>query len=173
MKPLFPLALLIASVALAAPQQEKPDLRAVRPGNARTGNARPGPAPLLDRLSNMNPEERQRALANLPPERREAMIKQLTAFETMPPGARDKAWLQLERLRALPPMRQNQVRRSLRLLQELPDDRKAAVGSELERLRELPAEGRLARMKSPDFASRYSKPERVMVENLAEILPPE
>lgn len=156
---------LFVAVALAAPGAPQERRQDKRPAASA-----PGPR-LVDRLAKMKPEAREQALANLPPERREAVMRQLNAFEAMPPGARDQARLQVERLRSLPPMRQNQVRRSLRQLQTLPDDRKAEVGAELERLRAMPQEERLERMKSDDFASRYSKPERQMVENLSEILP--
>ena len=175
----------VALAAPAAPQQRRQDQRPAvgaqmrpNPGQIHPPNAGRGPgqggAPgpqLVDRLAKMKPEAREQALANLPPERRDAVMRRLDAFEAMPPGARDQARLQVERLRSLPPMRQNQVRRSLRQLQTLPDDRKAEVGTELERLRAMPQEERLERMKSDDFASRYSKPERQMVENLSEILP--
>jgi phage-related protein len=139
--------------------------------NERMGG-RPG-AQLLQRLAAMTPEEREKALANLPPERRENMIRRLENFRSMPPEARERATTELERLSSLPPQRQNQVRRALRQLQALPDDRKAIVGAELERLSAMPEEERRVRMNTEEFRNRYSPAEQQMLGNLSEVLPRE
>lgn len=146
-----------------------------RPGRAgRSGGRQSQPgSQLIDRLAGMKPKDREKALANMPPERREALMKRLDVFESMPPGARDQSRRQLERMRSLPEEKQQEVRQSLRIFQGMPEDRKAALGSELEKLRTLPVEDRQPHISSDDFQARFSGRERRILGNLVEILPPQ
>src|SRR5215467_11793844 len=85
----------------------------------------PGPnkQAALERFSRMTPDERQRALDRLPPERREKIEQQLRQYNSMSPVERR----QLEAFRDLPPERQETVRRIYRRMNNLPEDRRTAV----------------------------------------------
>jgi phage-related protein len=120
----------------------------------------------------MSPEDRQRALANLPPARRAQVLKRLQSYQTLTPQERARANSQLRQLQSLPPKQQNQVRGSLQKFQKLNDERKAAVGSELDRLGTMPADQRAARMNSPEFKAQYSGSERQMIGDISKVLPP-
>jgi phage-related protein len=150
-----------------APPRVNKAPKAQRPANPPNRQAEQ----LLQKLARMSPEERQKALASLPPERRQMMMRRLRNFEAMPPAARERATSELERLHSLPPQRQNQIRRSLRELQTLPEDRKALVVAEIQRLNGMPEDDRRSRMNSEEFRNRYSPAEQQMMGDLSEVLP--
>ena len=119
----------------------------------------------------MTPEQRQKALANLPPAQRENILRRLQNFQTIPPATRERLLTRAERLNSLPPQRQNQVRRSMRQFETLPDDRKTLVGQEMDRLSAMPEEERRARMNSEEFRNRYSPAEQQMMGNISKSFP--
>lgn len=125
----------------------------------------------LERLERMTPEQRSKALANLPPQRRQEIEQKLDEFDRLPPEERLRVRNQLERMNSLPPQRQNQVRRSIRQFQDLPDDRKLLVRRELDRMAAMPDDARRAYMNTEEFRNRYTPNEQQMMQNLAEILP--
>lgn len=127
----------------------------------------------LRKLEMMTPEQREKALANLPPERRQQIEQKLERYRSMSPEQRQRALARLERFHALPPERQEAVRRSLRTLQQLPTDRKTAVRQEMNTLRQLPPQERESHMNSDEFRGRYSESEQQMMHDLAEVLPDE
>jgi phage-related protein len=152
----------------AAPPRKNPPPPAG--AGRQTGGQTPG-AQTLQRLSRMKPAEREKALANLPPDRRQQVLKRLQDYESLTPEARARATAQLNRLNSLPPQKQNQVRRSLQQLQQLPEERKASVGAELDRLGAMSPDERTERMKSEEFQSKYSPEERRMMGNISQVLP--
>jgi hypothetical protein len=145
--------------------------------NENNGQRRPNSADAhpgeraLERLERMTPEQRSKALANLPPRRRQEIEQKLDEFDRMPPEERLRVRNQLERMNRLPPQRQNQVRRSIRQFQDLPDDRKLLVRRELDRMAAMPDDARRAYMNTEEFRNRYTPNEQQMMQNLAEILP--
>jgi hypothetical protein len=159
---------------LVAGQEEARGDAAPRPSAAKKAagqNNQPG-VQALQRLAQMTPEERQKALANLPPQRRQEILEKFREFQDMPPTAKQRATLEVERLQSLPQPRQNQVRRSLQQFRALPDERKATIRRELGRLSAMPEEDRRARMNSEEFRNRYSPAEQQMIGNLSELVAP-
>jgi len=152
----------------AAPHSTPNQNNESRRPNSR--NAHPGER-ALERLERMTPEQRSKALANLPPQRRQEIEQKLDEFDRLPPEERMRNLNQLERMNSLPPQRQNQVRRSLRQFQDLPDDRKLLVRQELDRMAAMPDDARRAYMNAEEFRNRYTPNEQQMMQNLAEILP--
>src|SRR5450759_79028 len=65
----------------------------------------------LDEFQRMSPEERQKALDKLPPDRAEKLRKQLKEYSQLTPEQQAIAKEQLEMFRNLPPERQDAVRR--------------------------------------------------------------
>jgi hypothetical protein len=90
----------------------------------------------------MTPEEREKALAQLPPERR-AQIEQ-----------------RLNRLAQLPPEQRAELQQRYQEFQSLPKDRQEAVRLELQSLRALPPRLRQRRLNSPGFQREYSPEEQ-------------
>src|ERR1035438_8302870 len=78
---------------------------------------------LFNKLERMTPEEREKALSQLPPARRAQIEQRLQNFEKLPPAVQERRLDRLERLNSLPPKRRNEVRRSMNQLQNLSDDR--------------------------------------------------
>jgi hypothetical protein len=107
------------------------------------------PGPALQRLSQMTPEQRQKALARLPPERRARIEEQLNKLEQLPPDQRARLVERYE------------------VFQGLPRDRQAAVRSELQALRRLPTPQLRERLNSPEFQQNFSPEEqRLLRESL-------
>jgi len=107
------------------------------------------PGPAVQRLMNMTPEQREKALARLPPERR-AQIEQ-----------------RLNRLAQLPPEQRAELQQRYQAFQSLPRDRQDAVRLELQSLRALPPRLRQRRLSSPGFHREYSPEEqRLLRESL-------
>jgi hypothetical protein len=100
------------------------------------------PGPAVQRLLNMTPAERERALARLPPDRR-AQIEQ-----------------RLNRLAQLPPEQRAELQQRYQAFQSLPRDRQDAVRLELQSLRALPPRLRQRRLSSPGFQREYSPEEQ-------------
>ena len=100
------------------------------------------PTPVLRRLSQMTPEQRQKALARLPPERRERVEQQLSRLDALPPDQRASVIQRYDEFQALP------------------RDRQATVRAELQALRRMPLLQRRARLNSPEFQQTFSPEEQ-------------
>ena len=125
----------------------------------------------LERLENMTPEQRAKALQNLPLQRRQEIEQKLEVYDRLSPSERVRLRNQAERLASLPPQRQNQVRRSMQQFQNLPDDRKMMVKRELDRMTGMPDEARRSYMNTEEFRNRYTPVEQQMMQNLSQIMP--
>lgn len=164
--------------AVPKAQAPKPPARggAVKPPAARPANqpgqgaAGPTGAP-IDRVLKMSPEERERWLSTLPPEKRQNIERQLDAVRKLPQTLQNRRLLQAQMLQSLPPQRQNQVRRSINQFSQLPDDRKALINRELQKISPLSDEDRRAYMNTEEFRNRYSANEQQIMGNLSEITP--
>lgn len=129
-----------------------------------------GPPPangMIERLNNMTPEQRKRALDRLPPERREKVQRRLENFNALPQEEKDRLREQYREFQKLPVERQDAIRRSFRQLTELPQERRPMVRREVMRLRQLTPEERTSRMDTNNFRSRFSDSERQIIQDLA------
>ena len=89
------------------------------------------PAPVIDRLMKMSPEERDRALSNLPPERRQQIEQRLNQLDRLTPEQRDILDQRYQALQALPPARRQAIRQELQYLRSLrPVDRRVRILSD-------------------------------------------
>ena len=89
----------------------------------------------------MSPEEREKVLANLPPDRRQALEQRLSRFDQ------------------LPPEQKAELDRRFQEFQKLPPVRRQAVRDELQTLRGLRPPERTRRINSPEFREQYSPEE--------------
>jgi hypothetical protein len=160
----------------AEPRPQAQARQAGRGNGAAKGQnaqARPAnrPGEQILKLSRMTPEEREQALANLPPAQRAKIEEGLDNFQKLPPAAQERRLERLERLNSLPPQKQNQVRRSMKQLNELPEDRRMAINQELQHMSAMPDDERRAYMNKEEFRNRYTPAEQQIMGNLAEVLP--
>lgn len=139
---------------------------------------RPGPpiwpAPavrLLDRLSRMTPEERDRFLENLPPERRRRIERRLELYNRLSPEERRRLRERYQRFSELPPERQDAVRELFRRFSSLPPERRPLVRREFLRLRRMSEPERRARLNSPALREFFSPAERELLADMTSVLP--
>jgi hypothetical protein len=171
------IALLVCLAAVGSAQPRKggalPGPHAGIPQRMGAAKGQPGPraAKALERLNNMTPEQRERALQKLPPERRERMQRQLDAYNKLSPEQRDRLHRQVEAFQQLPPERQDEVRKAFRHYNNLQPERQTIVHDELQTLRRLSPDERRARLESDEFHSRFRPGEQKLIENLADVMP--
>ena len=143
---------------------------------ARSGRARPAPklgnpGTLVRQLIRMTPEQRERALEKLPPERQAEIRERLQQFDNLPKAEQERRLQLSETFAALPPDKQDLVRRQIRAFNQLPDDRRRLVGAAFQRLRRMPENQRQARLASPQFQNRFTPAEQQIIADLSENWP--
>ena len=139
----------------------RPPLRPPPPGLA-----------MIDRLDRMSPEERERALSKLPPERRKRVEERLAQFDSLPPAERERLRNRLEMFAQLPPERQAGARRLFARFNLLPQERRQLLLEEFRRLRTLDEAARRARIDSDESRSRFTLAEQQLLEDFSAILVP-
>jgi hypothetical protein len=161
-----------AAKAIPAPRMTPPGPRHTQ-GGGRSQPKAPTGEEILGTLSRMTPEQRERALSDLPQAKRNQIEERIRNFQKLTPAQQSRQLEQLKKFNSLSPDRQNDVRRSMQDRSELPEDRAKAVNQELRRITALPDKDRKSYMKSEDFRSRFSPSEQKMIRNLSEVLPSE
>lgn len=145
------------------------------------GLARPGgrltrtplrPYAAMEHLNAMTPEERERFLSRMPPDRRQHLEERLRAFQNLSPEARERLRRESAEFEQLTPEKQQAIRDLFRQMNELPEDRRVAVRRELNHLRNMPPERRTNRMASDRFRNDFSDSERDLMDSLVKALPP-
>jgi hypothetical protein len=149
----------------------QPKAPPAQPKAGMFNGAQPATA-LVTRLARMAPEERQRALSNLPPGQRARISNQLERFMALSPQDQARLRNQAMVLSRMPPARQEEIRSSLRAFNQMDIDRKRVLSREMRALALLPTSERRAVMSSDAFVNRFSAPERKIMADLAEIMPP-
>jgi len=123
--------------------------------------------PAVERLRRMTPEQRRRALAELPPARRQATEQWLANWEKMTPDERKQLSQRYENFQKLSPERQQELRGVYHEYQLLAPARQTAVSAEAARLRGMTERERSKEMKSEAFRVGFSSAERDMLKKLA------
>lgn len=149
-----------------------PSLHPDRPVKARkAGNVlKAGPTP-IDEFQRMSPEDRQKALAKLAPDRAEKLRKQLKDYSHLTPEQQAVAKEQLDMFRHLPPERQQAMRKAYDKFSQQPPDRQEAIRQELNQLRGMTEEDRQTRLASRELKARFNKNERQMIGEMSGLLP--
>jgi hypothetical protein len=155
---------------VAAPHAPQPAAAAPKTPKAPQKLNDPG-ASVAQRLMQMTPEQRERALEKLPPERQAQIRQRLDRLDNLPPQQRQRMIQQYQQLASLPPEKQVQVRRQIQAFNQLPSDRKAEVGAELQKLRRMPESDRQARLAGEDFKNRFSPAEQRILADVSENMP--
>jgi Protein of unknown function (DUF3106) len=165
------LVALFATLAAQRPK-DRPALKAPRApaekGMPRAGKKDRIPRTPVDRFNRMPPEERQKALEKLPPERRKRLEEQLDQYNHLTPEQRRQERLRYQAFnQQFPPDKQNQARRLFRQFGELPAERQGPLRKEFESLRALPDAERRARINSDEFRSKYDSHEQRILRDLS------
>ncbi len=117
----------------------------------------------------MSPEQREKALAHLPPERRARVEAGIAKWNQTP--AELKALN--EKFQSLPPEQQNRIRQLSQRIKSLSPERKIAVRQELNRLRNMPEDQREKRLSSPAVQKNFSSDEQEILRETPGLLPHE
>ncbi len=125
----------------------------------------------VDKLSRLSPEERQKALAQLPPQRRQSIEKRLQDFDKMSPAQQARVRERLDKLNALTPERRAEVRRSVQTVAALPQERKQQLNREVRKLAAMEPAARERYTASQGFRDKYSESDRHVLADLVEVAP--
>jgi hypothetical protein len=153
------LAIAAAAAPAASAQSRRPPKGLQPPGHLVT-----------ERLSRMTPEERERTLSKLPPERRQAVEQRLEKYNSLPEPAKQRLREEYNVFQQLPPEKQDQMRALFKEFNGLAEQRRKSVRRELLRLRNMPPDRRMRRMGSEKFKAGYSDSERLLMGNLLTLL---
>lgn len=123
----------------------------------------------VERFSEMSPEERQRVLRNLPPERRKRIEENLREYQNLSPGQKER----LQHFYELPAEKQQAARDLFREMNALPLERKQDLRRELVKLRRMPPEDRKAHYNNEEFRGRFTADERRILQQMMELFPNE
>jgi hypothetical protein len=127
---------------------------------------------IIDRWNRMSPEEQQKALAKLPPDRRQKFEQQLNQYKNLTPEQRRDMRSRLQMFNQLPPEKQNQARRVWGQFGKLPQDRQPLLRNEFENLRAMPEAERSARINSDEFRNKYNANEQSVLRDFSGLLSP-
>jgi hypothetical protein len=164
-------------VLLAAPKGAAKALPPPRPATAAKAPKGPpvprfgNPGNVVQQLMQMTPEQRERALEKLPPQRQAQIRQRLQQFDSLPKQQQERRLAQLRELASLPPETQTLVRRQMQAFNQLPDDRKQVVGPEMQRLRRMSESERQARIASEGFQNRFSPGEQQILSDISGNMP--
>ena len=131
-----------------------------KPGLAAKGLG----APAVQRLANMTPEGRKKALQKLPPERRKMLEDRLHAYDKLTAAQKDK-------IHALSPEQQVHLRRLYQRFNNFPPERQGALRAETQKMQVMSSAERRARMNSDEFRNRYNQREQALLAELAKASP--
>lgn len=146
-----------------APHSEPRPKTPKAPRNPATADLHPQQ---IERFAHMTPQEQQRVLENLPPDRRKKVQEQLQKYNQLSPEQKQQVREQYQMFQQLPPERQDAMRKAYRKFLDLPADRQQDVREEFQQLRGLSPEDRAARMNSPEFRTRFNKREQKVLEEM-------
>jgi len=131
----------------ALPRAAAPAAKVARPPARQVGKEIPRsiPGKQIEQLQKMTPEEREKALAKLPPDRRVQVEKQLNRLDQLTPEQRQQLDQRFEKLQSFPPARQRAVRQ------------------EMQSLRGLSFSERQTRLHSDEFKQEFSSEEQELI----------
>ena len=163
----FALTALSASALAQAPARaaNQAAVAARKVANGKKQNKQPLPA--VERLRAMNPADRQKALRNMPAERREKLEQRLAQYDNMSAGQRKS----VERFQKLPPAQQAQVRKVYQRFNQIPVERQQTLKKEMRRIAPMNIDERKKYFESDQFRGKYNDDEKRMLHELADSFP--
>jgi len=178
------LALSLAPAGLWAQKKEKGARPITPPASVRPrakmadgpkgpgGGARPplNPYNVVDRWNAMNPRQRERLLAKMPPERQKQLLDKVEKFNALPKQEQQMARERYDRLRKLPQEEQQVVLRDIRRFNNLPPGRQQAMNQEFLKLRQMSESERAEYLASSEFKDKFYPNEQQMIGNLSKVI---
>jgi len=128
------------------------------------------PITAVDRWNAMNPKQRERLMAKMPPERQKRFLDKVEKFNMLPKEEQQLARERYERLSNLPTDQQQVVRRDIARLNNLPPARRQAMNQEFLKLRQMSESERGAYLASPEFRDKFYPAEQQMIGSLTKVL---
>jgi hypothetical protein len=125
----------------APKQQVLPQGSATVPPIARPKAPPQIPDAQINLLMNMTPEEREKLLSRVPPDRRESISQRLQRLDQLPPEQKAQLNWRFQEFQKLSPLRQRAIR------------------AEMQTLKDLRQPQRRLRIQSPEFREQYSPEE--------------
>ena len=135
-----------------------------------TGPRKVNPYNVVDRWNAMNPKQRERLLAKMPPERQKQFLDKVERFNALPQQEQQIARDRYDRLSKLPEEEQQVVLRDIRRLNNLPPARQQAMNQEFLKLRQMSESERSAYLASSEFKDKFYPNEQQMIGSLAKVL---
>ena len=136
----------------------------------------PPPPQLLERLSKLPPEERERVLENnrrfqqLSPDQQALLLKRLQQFQELSREQREMIEQRLAIFNNLTPRQQAKARRLYEIVwSKLTAERRRALLEEFRHLRALRPAERQQRLGSDDFQAHFSTEERDLLQQLIDL----
>lgn len=127
------------------------------------------PASPATRLFRMSPEDREKAISQLPNEnRRQELRRQLEWFDALPKEAQEAQLRRLDRFAQLPPEKKAEVQGMVVELNHLPPPRANQVRQALYRLQTMNDQQRENLLQNPNFQARFSPQELRIINGLAD-----
>jgi hypothetical protein len=127
---------------------------------------------VLERISKMAPEDRERMISRLPEARRKRVQEGLRWLDTLSPEQRQQLVNQLQRFSQMSPERQQRLRGLVRELTAHPPHRREALRREFQSLQRMTDAQQRERIESAEFKGAYSEAERRLILDLVENAPP-
>lgn len=158
------LAMLLAALGLTPLTAQA--LRNVKPRPAGVDNTT-----LVERLSLMPVEQRNRLLERMAPERRALIEKRLEQYNAIKPEDQIRLKKDYEDFQNLPPEKQAEARRIFREISDLEPPRRQQVRAAINRLRPFTGVDLERRMTSRVFLERFGAKERVLIRQALAVLP--
>ena len=170
------LAAMAAYATESVPRPAKPKqagaAKAPRIGPDGNGQAGKGlAAPVVERLANMSPDQRKKALQKLPPDRRKKLEERLNQYDRLTPAQKARLSGQYENFKELPLEHQAHLRRLFQRFNNFPPERQDALRAEVQKMQTLSGPDRRARMNSDEFRNRYDQREQALLAELAKAVP--
>lgn len=126
------------------------------------------------RLYRASPDQRERALEQLPAKMQEQIRKQLQRFDALEPGQKRIVIAQIQHFAALSPAQQQVFRRQFQAFSKLPPERRRPIALALRRLEAMPEAERAPLLSSDAFKSEFSTEDLQMISDLSlALLPPQ
>jgi hypothetical protein len=148
--------------------QSNPGGRGPAAGGPKLAN--PMANPVL-RMMAMPPEQRERILEKLPPQRQAEIRQNLEKFDQLPAPEKARRLQNLQRFANLPPEKQQILERQLPAFNSLPEERRTALAKEIGPLSRMPDSERQAKLNSEDFKGRFSPSEIQMLSDISQNYP--
>jgi hypothetical protein len=147
---------------------------------ARQPARRRRPGALLNEVRKLPPEQREARLRQdpdfqrLPPERQQQMLDNLRRFNAMPPQRQEQVLARMRYIESLSPQQRQNLQQVFADWRNLPPERRRPLRQAFNRLRQLPPDQREAELKNLDSDPQFSSDDRALLRRTLDFnIPPE